>query len=124
MQPGPCLLYTSKDVANAIVSCIEEEKAANQAYILSAPEVLDYHSFIRLLRDISDLPFTVEEVPLKEITEKNMPLPFPLTEADNELFAGEKITKDPVSYTHLDVYKRQPLYWATSLAVPCFSWPA
>ena len=23
-----------------------------------------------------------------------------------------------------DVYKRQPLYWATSLAVPCFSWPA
>ena len=91
-----------KDVANAIVSCIEEEKAANQAYILSAPEVLDYHSFIQLLRDISDLPFTVDEVPLKEITEKNMPLPFPLTEADNELFAGEKITKDlPFQYSSL-----------------------
>ena len=83
-----------KDVANAIVSCIEEEKAANQAYILSAPEVLDYQSFIRLLKSISDLPFTVEELPLKEIIEKNIPLPFPLTEADNELFTGEKITKD------------------------------
>ncbi|WP_346904073.1 hypothetical protein, partial [Faecalicatena contorta] len=66
------------------------------------PEVLDYQSFIRLLKSISDLPFTVEELPLKEIIEKNIPLPFPLTEADNELFTGEKITKDlPFQYSSL-----------------------
>lgn len=91
-----------KDVARAIVLCVEEEKAANQGYILSAPEILDYDTFIQLLRTVSDLPFTVETLPLEEIIEKSIPLPFPLTEAENELFAGEKITKElPFAYSGL-----------------------
>jgi len=36
-----------------------------------------------------------------------------------ELASGVKVSAETVSYTHLDVYKRQALQWAANIAVAC-----
>ena len=79
-----------KDVANAIINCLLNEKAYQNAYNLCDDTIADYHSFFTELQKVIDIP--VEEVPLtvSEALEKNAPLPFPITAAETELCANKK----------------------------------
>jgi len=79
-----------KDVANAIISCLLNEKAYKNAYNLCDGTIIDYNSFFTELQKVIDVP--VEEIPLtiSEAIEKNVPLPFPLTAAETELCTNEK----------------------------------
>ena len=86
------LVYV-KDAAEAIIACIRQEAAAGQAFNLAAPEVLDYAGFIETLRAVSDRPFTTRSLTVEDSFREGVPLPFPLTEAESELFSGEKITR-------------------------------
>ena len=89
-----------KDAAEAILACIREEKAAGEAYNLSAPEILDYPAFMDTLEAVSDLPFTTRPVTVEEVLREGIPLPFPLKEAESELFSGEKLCRElGISYT-------------------------
>lgn len=83
-----------KDVANAIIACINSPKAANQAYNLSAPEQMTYASFMEVLRQVSDLPLRTEAVTVEQVLQQNIPLPFPLTKPESELYSGEKIVRE------------------------------
>ncbi len=86
------LVYV-KDAAEAIMECIRQTAAAGQAFNLAAPEVLDYESFIETLRLVSDRPFTTHSLTVEESFREGVPLPFPLTAEESELFSGERITR-------------------------------
>ncbi len=93
------------DVARAICACIEQQdKAIGQAYNLSAPEVVSYKSYTEVLRKVSDRPFTTQPVTVAQVFEQAIPLPFPLTAEESELFIGTKISEQlGVSYSPLEV---------------------
>ena len=83
-----------KDAAEAILACIRQPGAANRAYNLAAPEVLDYPAFMAALAAASDRPFTTREVTVEEVLRENIPLPFPLAREESELFRGDRITRE------------------------------
>lgn len=83
-----------KDAARAILSTIDEEKSYNQAFNVCAPEIMDYDRFLEALKKVSDRPFTLQEVTVKQVLEQNLPLPFPLTEEETELYNGNKIVRE------------------------------
>lgn len=83
-----------KDVARAILLTLGNSKAKNQCYILSAPEIMTYGSYMELLQSVSDIPFELCPVSVQTVLEKNIPLPFPLRADDSKLFSGEKIVQE------------------------------
>lgn len=83
-----------KDIARAVLLAIGNPKAENQTYILSAPEIMTYERYLELLRAVSDIPFQVRPVSVRDVLEQNIPLPFPLRAEENKLFSGEKITRE------------------------------
>ncbi len=88
-----------KDAAEAIIRCIQSEKSHNEAYNLSAPEVLTYRTFLDELHNASDVDFTEQNVTVARSLTARIPFPFPLTEAESELFDGSKLT-DELSLTY------------------------
>ena len=88
-----------KDAAEAIIRCIQSEKSHNEAYHLSAPEVLTYRTFLDELHNASDVDFTEQNVTVARSLTARIPFPFPLTEAESELFDGSKLT-DELSLTY------------------------
>ena len=75
------------------MECVRQAAAGGQAFNLAAPEVLDYGRFMETLRAVSDRPFTTQSLTVEESFREGIPLPFPLTEEESELFSGEKITR-------------------------------
>ncbi len=89
-----------KEAAEAILACIRRPEAANRAYNLAAPEVLDYPAFLEALRAASDRPFRTREVTVAEVLRENIPLPFPLKAEESELFRGDRLTRElGIQYT-------------------------
>lgn len=82
-----------KDLARAILTCVYDARSVNDTYVVSAQEVLDYNTFAAYLKAVSPVDFTLVPITVKEVVTKNIPLPFPLTEAENELFDGSRITR-------------------------------
>ena len=66
-----------KDVARAILLCIEKDSANQKVYILSAPETMTYDRFLNLLRDVSGQEIRTESVSVAEVIRRRIPLPFP-----------------------------------------------
>lgn len=91
---GQFQMVYAKDVARGIMLCIEKEEADNKTYILSAPEVFNYDSYVDLLRSVSDRDFKTTPVTVEDVLKNNIPLPFPLTPEENALFNGQKIVNE------------------------------
>lgn len=83
-----------KDLARAILTCVYDGRSRDNTYVVSAPEVLDYNTFVAYLKAVSSVDFTLEPVTVADVMARNIPLPFPLTEAENELFDGSRITRE------------------------------
>ena len=79
-----------KDAAEAVVKCLLNPRAYGQAYNLCGDEILDYDAFYRELRQASDVE--AEEIPMTAGTAESqgIPLPFPVTKAETELYSNEK----------------------------------
>lgn len=89
-----------KDVGAAIMLCCEREEAKNEAYNLSAPEIFTYDFYMKMLEEVSDIPFTTYPVTVQAVHDQNLPLPFPLEAEESELFDGSKIVRQlGLSYT-------------------------
>lgn len=89
-----------KDLAEAVMACIRRGSDPGPAYNLAAPEVLDYPGFLSALRSASELPVKTRSVTVSEVLGENIPLPFPLTEADSELFDGSLAARElGIAYT-------------------------
>lgn len=83
-----------KDLARAILTCVYDSRSRGKTYVISGPEVLDYDSFIAHLRAVADREFRTIPVAVSDVISQNLPLPFPLTEEENELFDGSRITEE------------------------------
>lgn len=83
-----------KDVAAALIACVGNPVAYQNAYNLCASEVLTYDSYLETLRQVSDIPFQTQPVTVAQVIADNIPLPFPLLEEENELFIGSKATRE------------------------------
>ena len=89
-----------KDVANAIIACIGHEQAERSAYNLAGPEILTYRKYMEILAEVSDIPFTTVPVTVEQALRERIPLPFPLTAEEDELYDGSMITRQlGLSYT-------------------------
>lgn len=89
-----------KDVANAIIAAIGNEKAYGEAFNLAGPEVMTYNSFIYDLAAVSDVIFETCNVTVQDVIDQNIPLPFPLRAAESEVFVGTKAQEVlGISYT-------------------------
>lgn len=91
-----------KDAAEAVLKCLLNPKAYGQAYNLCGEEILTYDEFFRELRRASDVE--AQEIPLtaREAESQGLPLPFPLTEAETELYSNEK-GKEQLGLRYLDI---------------------
>ena len=83
------------DLARAIM-CIADrpEISGGKKYIVSAPEEWTYESYMDMLRKVSGQDFPVREVTADQAMRERIPLPFPLTAYENELFDGTAITEE------------------------------
>lgn len=79
-----------RDAAEAVVKCLLNPKAYGQAYNLCGEEILTYESFFRELRQASDVEVQEISLTVREAEEQGLPLPFPVTEAETELYSNEK----------------------------------
>lgn len=91
-----------KDAAQAVLSCLLNPRAYGQAYNLCGEEVLTYDAFFRELGKASDVE--AREIPLtaREAESQGLPLPFPLTEAETELYSNEK-SKEELGLRYMDI---------------------
>jgi nucleoside-diphosphate-sugar epimerase len=92
-----------KDVANAILKCISNDKAYDNVYNLSGDEILDYDKFYQSLKEAADIKFIETPITAQEAESQNMPLPFPLTEMETQLTDNTKGKSDlGMTYTPID----------------------
>lgn len=83
-----------KDVASAIVNCIQNEKAYKNAYNLCSDVIFDYNSFFYELKKVIDVPIEEIRLTVSEALANNVMLPFPITAAETELYSNEKSIKE------------------------------
>lgn len=90
-----------EDVARAIVGALGNRAAYNQAYNLAPPSMITYDTFVEALSECSKKPFEKVELPVKQVVEQNIPLPFPLTKEESNWYDGNKALKLIGHYTNL-----------------------
>jgi nucleoside-diphosphate-sugar epimerase len=97
---GKFQLVYVKDVANAILKCIGNDKAYNNTYNISGDELLDYDGFYKSLAQASDIEFTELPMTVDEAQQKGVPLPFAVNEMEIELTDNSKSKAElGISYT-------------------------
>lgn len=79
-----------RDAAEAVMKCLLNPEAYGEAYNLCGEEILTYEAFFRELKRASDVE--VQEIPLTvgEAEKQGLPLPFPVTREETELYSNEK----------------------------------
>lgn len=90
-----------EDVARAILCCVGNEVAYNQAYNLTPLPAVTYESFAEALEKAVDKPFTKISVPVDTVVSRQIPLPFPLIREESNLYNGQKVLKLIGGYTEL-----------------------
>lgn len=79
------------DVAKAILAAIGENAAENEVFSLASEEVLTYDKYVEIMGRVVDEPFELVKVSVSDIMEKGIPLPFPLTKEESNLYDGSKV---------------------------------
>ncbi|MCL2557365.1 MAG: NAD-dependent epimerase/dehydratase family protein [Treponema sp.] len=79
-----------RDVALAAIACAGDSRAYNEVFNLAAPEEITYTRLLSELERCNGKPFETYDVTVQEVLQQNLPLPFPLTAEENELYSGEK----------------------------------
>jgi len=91
-----------KDAALAAEKCLLNADAYGQAYNLCGDAILDYNIFFQALEKAADVPFEVIPMTAEQALAQNIPLPFPLTREETELYSNEKSKAElKLCYTEL-----------------------
>ena len=89
-----------RDVAVAILECMEREAARNEVFNLSAPEIMNYERFMQTLKAVSDRPYDTYPISVQSVISQGITLPFPMRKEESELFCGDKAAQAlGLSYT-------------------------
>ena len=93
------LVYV-KDVARSILLALCNEQAYNKIYH-ACDDMTTYESFAELLKRAAGKEIEMAFLSVRELTEKGIPLPFPLLEEESECYIGEAIKGLGLEYTDL-----------------------
>lgn len=100
--PGKFQFVYVKDAADAVLACLLNEAAYGQAYNLCQDQILTYDSFYEALKKASDMPSQDLPITAEDAARQGIPLPFPVTEEESELYSNEKSkTELGIRYTEL-----------------------
>lgn len=95
-----------RDCAQAILRVCGEQEAYGQAYNVCGTEQVTYEVWRRALSDAVQMAerasFESLEIPMAQIYEKQIPLPFPLRMEESERYDGGKIRELGVAYVTLE----------------------
>lgn len=91
-----------KDAAQAILNCLLNQAAFEQTYNICNDTVIDYPLFFEALQNAADVPFELTALTVDQAQAQNIPLLFPLIEAEVVLCSNEKSKKElGMQYTSL-----------------------
>lgn len=89
-----------KDATEAIIKCLLNPCSFGQAYNICNNVLIDYDIFYNELRKAADIPFDTIPMTASQALVQNIPLPFPLTEDETELYSNRKsIAELDLKYT-------------------------
>lgn len=106
-----------KDVAKLLLAACMNPKAYDKAYNVCGEGVLNYERFAEILRKATGMDFEKVNISVEEIQKRNIPLPFPLTRAETELYSGERVKELGVAYTPIERGMAQTYAWYKSSIV-------
>lgn len=100
--PGSFQLVYVKDVAEAIRKSLLNKSAFGQVYNICNETLIDYNTLFENLKEVADVPFQEVTMTVSQAVEKNVPLPFPVTDEETELCSNDKSIQElGMSYTEL-----------------------
>lgn len=79
-----------KDAAEAIIKCLLNPNSFGKSYNICNKALIDYDIFYNELRKAADIPFDTISMTASQALAQNIPLPFPLTEDETELYTNRK----------------------------------
>ena len=79
------------DLARIIIKCLGNKNVFNEAFNISAEELVSYPRLVEVFKEISGKDFETVKMGIDEINQKRIPLPFPLD--DHLIYSGRKIQK-------------------------------
>jgi nucleoside-diphosphate-sugar epimerase len=68
------------DVANITIACLGNKKVFDNAFNLSAEELISYDKLVEVLQEITSSSFKVQRLGIAQIYAQGIPLPYPLTQ--------------------------------------------
>ena len=77
------------DLARVIIGCLGNGEVFNQAFNVSAEELVSYPRLVEVLKEISGKEIQTMRMGVDEINRKRIPLPFPLD--DHLIYSGRRI---------------------------------
>ena len=83
LPSAPQALYTMVsvwDVAKVCIACLGNEEVYNNAFTVSAEELISYDRLIEVLEGITSRTFNLRRQPARMLEASGIPLPFPLEE--------------------------------------------
>ena len=88
-----------EDVAKIILRCVGNEMTYDKAYNVCDSQTLTYETFADILTTATGVQFTKVELPVQEILQREIPLPFPLRAEESERYSGERVKELGVTFT-------------------------
>ncbi|MBI9076203.1 MAG: NAD-dependent epimerase/dehydratase family protein [Desulfatibacillum sp.] len=99
-----------RDVARAVILCLENNQSLDAVYNLAAPELIGYSGFVETIGQVMGKEVCVRKQSAEEINASRIPLPFPLD--SHLLYSGEKICQSlGLAYTPLKIGLAETWEW-------------
>ena len=99
-----------KDAAKCILACLLKQDFYDLGVNLCGERVT-YESFAEALEKAVGMPITRIGVTVNDVTERGIPLPFPMTRQESESYDGSKMIKLGVELTPLSEGLRESYAW-------------
>lgn len=104
---GEFQLVYVKDVAKVILAACGNPKAYDKAYNICGECTINYETFAEILKHATGIDFERVNLSVRDIQERNIPLPFPLTREETQRYRGELVKELGVSFTPIEQGMRE-----------------
>lgn len=92
-----------EDVARLLLAVCEQEVARNKIYNFTGERLYSYEEFGDCLREATGIDFARTYLPAEDLEQRQIPMPFALTEAENQYYLSQKVEELGVELTPLSV---------------------
>ncbi len=99
---GEFQMVYAGDCAEVILRVCGDEKSYGEAYNVCGTENVTYDVWRNVLKLAIGKPFECVDIEVKQVYERQIPLPFPLRMEESERYDGSKVRRLGVSYVKLE----------------------